>query len=466
MGSVCAWGFGCLSLASFVVKGSEALIQITKMAASLAILLLALALSPAVFAAECNGKPSPDAKPNLNPILTGAPVFVKSVTNAKLYTVGSGDDIINVVHLWGTPFEMGLAHGTLMKDKASQFMNGVWDYLLVQVEQAINGTFHKLKPWFVDLVAEHGLEAALDLTYDATRRYTGDYFEEEIRGLALATGVSEVIIRNVHMIGELTKGSCSMYGAWGQATASTGSLMQLRALDWDVDGPFKNYPQITVYHPNPNNGHAFANIGWTGWIGSITGFSSVDMAISEIGVSFPDATFGRESRFGIPFTYILRDVLQFDNTLADAHTRMSTAHRTCDLILGVGDGKSKSFRGIQYSASVANFYTDTDMMPVADWHPRMTNVVYYGMDWLCPGYSTVLHAQLQKVYGNITAENTIREVTSITQTGDLHIAIYDLTNMIVHVANARRDGASGPTMAYDRAFTRIDGKQLFAEKKP
>ena len=37
-------------------------------------------------------------------------------------------------------------------------------------------------------------------------------------------------------------------------------------------GPFKDYPQVTVYHPSdPNNGHAFANIGWTGWFGSITG---------------------------------------------------------------------------------------------------------------------------------------------------------------------------------------------------
>ena len=32
------------------------------------------------------------------------------------------------------------------------------------------------------------------------------------------------------------------------------------------------------------------------------GFSSQLMAISEIGVSFPDETFGHESRFGIPFT--------------------------------------------------------------------------------------------------------------------------------------------------------------------
>jgi hypothetical protein len=31
-----------------------------------------------------------------------------------------------------------------------------------------------------------------------------------------------------------------MYGAWSDAVANTNSkLMQLRALDWDVDGPFK-----------------------------------------------------------------------------------------------------------------------------------------------------------------------------------------------------------------------------------
>ncbi len=32
------------------------------------------------------------------------------------------------------------------------------------------------------------------------------------------------------------------------------------------------------------------------------GVSSEKLAISEIGVSFPDDTFGEESRFGIPFT--------------------------------------------------------------------------------------------------------------------------------------------------------------------
>ena len=37
--------------------------------------------------------------------------------------------------------------------------------------------------------------------------------------------------------------------------------------------------------------------------------------------------------------YLLRDILQFDFTLQDAMAHISSAHRTCDLILGVGDGK-------------------------------------------------------------------------------------------------------------------------------
>eukprot|EP00043_Microstomoeca_roanoka_P004787 m.51843 g.51843 ORF g.51843 m.51843 type:complete len:440 (+) comp12654_c0_seq1:210-1529(+) len=425
--------------------------------------LLCIAAVPQALAAECHGSPSPNAQPNHNSIYTSAPVLVRSVQNAKLYTVGGGDDVINVVHLYGTPYEMGFAHGTLMKQEASDFINAVWSYLELQVESAINGTVHNLQPWFLQMVADFGLDVALDLTTDATRKYTGDYFYEEMQGLADASGVDFKKIERIHMIGELTKGSCSMYGAWGNATKSTGKTFQLRALDWDVDGPFRNFPQITVYHPvNSSNGHAFANIGWTGWLGSITGISSTQVAISEIGVSFPDDTFGQESRFGIPFTFILRDILQFDETIDSALNRITNAHRTCDLILGVGDGKSSEFRGIQYSASVANYYTDYNNMPVADWHPRIENVVYYGMDWLCPGYSEVLGAQLQKFYGNITAENTISDITAITQTGDLHIAIYDLTDNILHVANARRDGAQGPLNAYDRAFIRLDMQAVFA----
>ena len=50
--------------------------------------------------------------------------------------------------------------------------------------------------------------------------------------------------------------------------------------------------------------------------------------------------------------YLLRDILQFDATLTDSMSRITNAHRTCDLILGVGDGKV----GIPLSASHTHAY--------------------------------------------------------------------------------------------------------------
>ena len=128
--------------------------------------------------------------------------------------------------------------------------------------------------------------------------------------------------------------------------------------------------------------------------------------------------------------------------------RITTAHRTCDLILGFGDGKSNQvmwcqcviaartdgaqFNGVQYSASVANFMNDSTQMPLESWHPRMESVcahtvlcgvlmhvqiVYFGMDWLCPGYDSAMHTQLSAYYGNLTLANTKQYITGIVQTG-------------------------------------------------
>lgn len=73
-----------------------------------------------------------------------------------------------------------------------------------------------------------------------------------------------------------------------------------------------------------------------------------------------------------------------------------------------------------------------------------------GMDWLCPGYSTVLAKQLQKYHGNLTADLVIHDIIPVVQSGDLHIAVYDLELEVMYVSNARGDRETGPDMAYDR----------------
>lgn len=55
-----------------------------------------------------------------------------------------------------------------------------------------------------------------------------------MRGISDASGVPLKLFRRIHMIGELTKGTCSMFGAWGKATTD-GNVIQLRALDWVIE---------------------------------------------------------------------------------------------------------------------------------------------------------------------------------------------------------------------------------------
>lgn len=42
-----------------------------------------------------------------------------------------------------------------------------------------------------------------------------------------------------------SQASCSFVGAWGPATAA-GKVLQVRALDFDMDGPFKDFAQVCV----------------------------------------------------------------------------------------------------------------------------------------------------------------------------------------------------------------------------
>jgi hypothetical protein len=268
------------------------------------------------------------------------------------------------------------------------------------------------------------------------------------------------------MMGEITKGRCSMFGAWGKAIQDKNTILTMRALDWVMDGPFKNYPEISIYHANGPNENSFLNLGWSGWIGSITGVNDQQLSIHEIGVSYPDSTFGRETFFGNPFVYMLRDILQFDKSRTQAVNRLKNGNRTCHLILGVGDGKEKRFNGIQYSAEKADAMDDTNLRPVADWHPPIENVVYFGMDWMCPGFDSVMAKQMKKYHGNLTAELAIKDVMPIVMTGDLHVYVADLSNDQFYFAWAAPDGVSGPRNAFERPFMKMDLKSLWAVKAP
>eukprot|EP01116_Phalansterium_solitarium_P021722 TRINITY_DN6884_c0_g5_i1.p1 TRINITY_DN6884_c0_g5~~TRINITY_DN6884_c0_g5_i1.p1 ORF type:complete len:449 (+),score=180.95 TRINITY_DN6884_c0_g5_i1:148-1494(+) len=425
------------------------------------------------YRAGCNDPNPHFGPPNLYPILDGSQTLtlLNTTTNGKLYQAavphdgGNTSSTFYVIHVWGKPYDWGFAQGSLLRGTANTFIETTWKYMEGEVESAIS-FFPK---WLQEDIANLGLDAALDLTADITRAYTPSFIFDELHGIADGSGISYRTLLRVHMIAGLTQGKCSMLGAWGSALAanSTTKLLQLRALDWDMDGPFRDYSAITVYHPDEGYGNELISVGMTGFIGGLTGFSSAQLAISEIGVSYPDDTFGSESRIGLPFIFLLREILQFDLTIDDAINRMANAKRTCDLILGVGDGKMTEFRGFEYSSSVLDVIDDRNLRPYNEtWHPRIPDVVYWGMDWMCPGYNLLLSSLLKQYYGQITAELAIHQISPGEQSGSNHIAYYDLTNSQIYVSFAAPHAVGGKLNAYERQYTQFNASLLFAEKHP
>ena len=342
--------------------------------------LLFLSSLAVAYSAYCNGSPDPNAKSNPYPVYAAAPTLLRSVKNGHAYLAGPPLSPFYVTHVYGSGYEMGFAQGALYPAELVSMVNRTWDYMLAQVES--NLPF--LPPALAKDISEFGLELALDGLIDLTKPFTGAYFYEELQGLADGAGLEYKKLARVHLIGELTQGDCSLIGAWKSATLG-GKTLQLRALDWDTDGPFRDFPAVTVYHPTTPQAHPFANVGLLGFIGTFTGQSSAQLGVSEIGVSYPDPQHfpppSGESFVGTPFVYLLRDVLEFDNSVEDSVARMEDTNRTCNLILAVGDGKSQAARGFAYSATELFVYNDTNLQPYNNtpdtWHPRFTDVIYW-----------------------------------------------------------------------------------------
>lgn len=256
----------------------------------------------------------------------------------------------------------------------------------------------------------------------------------------------------MHVWTEVSHGHGSTIGAWDEALRNGSGLVHARTVDWDMSGPFRNYPQITVYHPN--DGHHFISVGWTGFIGVFTGINDHGLSISANNVQLPDSSFHpsgdskRGSKEGEPFVYLMRDIMQFNRSFDDAAERIKSAHRTVDLVVGLADGDLKKFNSIQYSNEVANFMDDQTLLP----GEPIKNIVYHGLDWDCPSYNHKLWEELLWEKGNLNPEKVKTTILPKTQTGSTQSIIFNIPEQKMFVAFARPNKGYPESEAYSQAY--------------
>ncbi len=176
---------------------------------------------------------------------------------------------------------------------------------------------------------------------------------------------------------------------------------------------------------------------------------------------------GFETYKGIPWTYMFRDILNFDSSIDEALSRIASSHRTCSIHLGVGAARDKDpFRLVDYSVNDVHIYNDVNF-PEYGAHTNKGSLLYYDKT-VQPSSNACLPALMDEFHGQLTPEVVIRNVTALHRTGDMHIAVMDFAGRNLYVSNAAvYDEAAGSAQpAYDRSFVQVSMDALWNEPKP
>ncbi len=214
-------------------------------------------------------------------------------------------DGLRVVHLSGTPYELGRQHGEALHEEVRASVQRVLGYFRGYVKVPLISAW--LANWW------------LDVPWKAAQPFLSSDRLEELRGLAEGSGVRLQDLYRLHAIPDRTY-SCSNFAAWGRATAG-GRLIHMRNLDWSIAAGIQDYAVVFVVRPKGK--HAFVNVAWAGFIGVLTGVNDATISVGQVGAETVDADF-----HGEPMVFLMRRVLEDAGTLDAAAAIVTEAPRT------------------------------------------------------------------------------------------------------------------------------------------
>lgn len=228
-------------------------------------------------------------------------------------------DGTRVLFLKGSPSEMGREQGVLLKKQVHQ----ICDHILYGV--GVGSSFLRGK-WFFGEVeqAEAHIHPYMDVRYLA-----------EMDAIADASGMDRQEARLANFFPELFH--CSGFSLYGKATGD-GHLYHGRVLDYLKGVGLEQNAVVMVYQPE--YGNAWVNLGYAGFIGSVTAMNEKGISIGEMGGG------GYGEWDGKPMAELMREVMEKANTLDEAIEIMREGPRTCHYYYVVSDGKSKQAVGI------------------------------------------------------------------------------------------------------------------------
>lgn len=229
-----------------------------------------------------------------------------------------------VLHLKGTPYEMGYQHGALLKDHIRQNMDNL---LLKRGDQTVQVGFVKVKP-----------RSIIESITAVQQKFVPQKYYDELRGLSAGAELKYADAVAGNFIPELFH--CSGFAIMNSATKD-GTLYHGRVLDYAIDWELQDHAVVIV--AEPQGGIPFVNVTYAGFIGSVTGMNAKSVSVGEMGGR------GLGHWAGVPMALLVREVLERGNDLDEAISIFRDTPRTCQYFYVVADGKTNRAVGMEAS---------------------------------------------------------------------------------------------------------------------
>ena len=325
-----------------------------------------------------------------------------------------------VLHLAGSPYEIGLQHGRLLRDR----VHAVVRYLLDV----------KAKDMTIELAGLPvvGPQAVIGLIQATQQEFIPAWYDEELRGLADGSGVSLADIRTCNFIPELFH--CSGFALSGDATGN-GQTYHGRVLDYGCDWKLQEHPVIVV--AKPEGRIPFVNITYAGFIGCVTGINAERISVGEMGGG------GLGKWRGVPMAILMREALEQAATLADAVAVFRDQPRTCEYFYVIADGKTGESVGMEAGAD--RFET---VLP-GEANERLPYAVPDAVLLSAGDRYERLVKRVRKAHGAIDAGTALRLMDRpVSMKSNLHNVLFETSTGRFWVAHASPGGEPAANQPY------------------
>jgi len=343
---------------------------------------------------------------------------------------GSGRLVVRngqrVALLQGTPLEVGYQHGKLLAAEARRLADSVL---------YVAGIYYTVtkRRWFLDVLRD---------AWKRLEPHTPREYLDEMQGLANGSGLSPEEVRLANAFPELFH--CSGFALFGKATVG-GKLLHGRVLDYMTELGFQR--EAVVFVVKKRGAIPFANVGYAGFIGSVSGMNARQVAFGEMGG-------GGEGQWdGTPMAILMRMGLERARTLDEAIALFRDARRTCEYYYVISDGKGPSAVGVSATAGKIEFVRPGQP------HPKLPTPLDDTVLMSAGERYRHLVERVKAKYGKIDERAALDLMKRpVAMRSNLHDVLFVPQDLVFYVANAR-----GRSPACDQPYARHSLRQWLAE---